>query len=92
MQQESAHVLGLQALAWLAADPDRLHGFLAACGIDPATLAARAADPEILGAVLDHLLQDDQTVMDFCNEHGLPYTAPGAARSALPGGQSWHWT
>ncbi|MCX7286657.1 MAG: DUF3572 domain-containing protein [Rhodobacterales bacterium] len=92
MQQESAYVLGLQALAWLAADPDRLHGFLASSGVDPTTLAAQAADPEFLGAVLDHLLQDDQTVMDFCNETGLPYTAPQAARSALPGGQAWHWT
>ena len=92
MQQESAYVLGLQALAWLAADPDRLQGFMASSGADPATLAASASDPEFLGAVLDHLMQDDQTVMAFCNDHGLAYTAPQAARTALPGGEAWNWT
>lgn len=65
---------------------------MASSGADPATLAASASDPEFLGAVLDYLMLDDQTVMEFCNAHGLPYTAPQAARAALPGGQAWHWT
>jgi Protein of unknown function (DUF3572) len=42
--------------------------------------------------VLDHLLGDDQAVMAFCDAHGLPYTAPLAARSVLPGGETLHWT
>ena len=92
MQQESAQILGLQVLAWLASDPDRLQGFMASSGADPGTLAASARDPGFLGAVLDHLMQDDQTVIAFCDQHGLSYTAPQTARAALPGGEAWHWT
>jgi hypothetical protein len=46
----------------------------------------------VLGAVLDHLLGDDQMVIAFCDAHGLPYTSPLAARAALPGGDTLHWT
>ena len=92
MQQESAHVLGLQALGWLAGDPDRLSGFMAASGADAASLRLGATDPGFLAAVLDHLLQDDTRVTEFCDAQGLPYTAPLAARAALPGGDMLHWT
>lgn len=92
MQQESAHVLALQALAWLVSDDDRLAGLMAESGIDPSSLRLHAGEPEVLGAVLDHLLRDDQAVIAFCDAHGLPYTAPMTARAQLPGGDSLHWT
>jgi hypothetical protein len=92
VQQDSAHVIALQALAWIASDDDRLARLLAESGIDTADLRSHASDPEVLGAVLDHLLGEDQAVMAFCDAHGLPYTAPLAARAALPGGTSLHWT
>jgi hypothetical protein len=92
LQQDSAHVIGLQALAWLAADPDRIAGFMAASGANAGDLRAQAADPDFLGAVLDHLMTDDTMVIAFCDAHQLPYTAVQAARAGLPGGASWHWT
>jgi hypothetical protein len=92
VQQESAHVIALQALAWIVSDDDRLAALMSNSGIDPAGLRGKADDPEVLGAVLDHLLGDDQAVMAFCDAHGLPYTAPLAARSVLPGGETLHWT
>jgi hypothetical protein len=92
VQQESAHVIALQALAWIVSDDDRLASLMAESGIDPAGLRAHAGEPEVLGAVLDHLLRDDQAVMDFCDAYGLPYAVPLSARSALPGGDSLHWT
>jgi hypothetical protein len=92
VQQDSAQVLALQALAWIAGDEDRLAGFMAQTGAGPAELRARAADPDFLGAVLDFLLTDDQFVIGFCDSQGLPYTAPQTARAALPGGASFHWT
>jgi Protein of unknown function (DUF3572) len=92
LKQDSAHVIALQVLAWIVADDDRLAGLLAASGLDPATLRTRASDPVVLGAVLDHLLGDEQAVIGFCDTHALPYTAPLAARSALPGGEMMHWT
>jgi hypothetical protein len=92
VQQDSAHVIALQALAWLVADDDRLARLMAESGIDPSRLRSHADDPEVLGAVLDHLLGDDQAVIAFCDAHRLPYTSPFAARSVLPGGDSMHWT
>lgn len=92
MQQESAHVIALQALAWIVSDPDRLTLLMSESGLDPATLRRSAGAAETLGAVLDHLLRDDQAVIAFCDAHGLAYTDPMSARAALPGGDSLHWT
>jgi hypothetical protein len=92
VQQDSAYVIALQALAWIASDDDRMAALMANSGIDPATLRAQADDPGVLGAVLDHLLGDDQAVIAFCDAHGLPYTSPLAARAVLPGGETQHWT
>jgi hypothetical protein len=92
VQQESAHVIALQALAWIVSDDDRLAALMAESGIDPASLREKAGEPEVLGAVLDHLLRDDQAVMAFCDAHALPYSAPMSARALLPGGDSLHWT
>ena len=42
--------------------------------------------------MLDFLLTDDRLVIAFCDDAGLPYTAPAEARAALPGGATMHWT
>lgn len=92
MTPETAQVLALQALAWIAAEDEVFPQFLAATGADLADLRARAAETEFQGAVLDFLLQDDAWVVAFCDGHGHPYSAPQAARLALPGGSEMHWT
>lgn len=92
MTPEKAQVLALQALAWIAAEDAVFPLFLAATGTGLADLRARAAEPEFQGAVLDFLLQDDAWVIAFCDGHGHPYSAPQAARLALPGGAEMHWT
>ncbi len=90
--REAAETVGAQALEWLAGDPDQLTGFLAATGMSPRELMEQASDPRLLGAVLDHLMGSDELVMAFCDAIGLNYLAPQAARAALPGGETWHWT
>jgi hypothetical protein len=92
MQQESAQILALQALAWLVADDELLSAFLDATGAGMSDLRARAGDADFQGAILDFLMMDDQRVIAFCDQHALPYTAPQAARAALPGGAPVHWT
>lgn len=87
-----AEVVGLQALAWVAADEGRLAAFLAATGADIGALRTRAADPSLLAAVLDFVLQDDRTVLAFAAAQDLPPQAAAAARAALPGGDLPHWT
>ena len=90
--RESAEILAIGALGWLAAEEDLLPVFLGNTGADMADLKAQAADPEFLGAVLDFLLMDDAWVIRFCDAAGHDYAAVMAARAALPGGAQVHWT
>ena len=92
MQPEAAQILALHALAWVAADDVLLPRFMEASGSSSSDLRARAADADFLAAVLDFLLQEDSWVIAFCDANALPYTAPQAARTALPGGEAMHWT
>lgn len=92
MQQDLAETIGLKALAWLAGNDELLPVFLGSTGAGEADLRARAADPAFLGAVLDFISMDDAWVIAFCDQAGLAYTDPMAARLALPGGGQVHWT
>lgn len=92
MRQEVAETLALRALGWVAGQDDLLARFLDQSGAGPSDLAANAADPRFLGAVLDFLLTEDALVTGFCDAFGLPYGDPMQARAILPGGQTPHWT
>ena len=63
--------MALQGLGFLAARPDELERFLRNSGLDAGELRARAADPDVLRAVVEFLLADDGLVCDFCEEHGI---------------------
>ena len=91
-RQESAEVTALQALGWVASDPDRLGAFLNMTGASSGDLAQSAAEPAFLGSVLDFLLSEDALVIGFCDSLNLPYDTPMRARADLPGGAQWHWT
>ena len=90
--RETAEVLGLQALGWLASNDDLLPSFLGSTGATEDDLRARASDPAFLGAVLDFLMMDDTWVVSFCDVHNIPYDRIMPARAALPGGEQVHWT
>lgn len=90
--RETAETIGAQALAWLAGEPERISAFLSLSGMAPQELMARAAEPALLGAILDFVMTEDHMVIAFCDAAGLGYTVPQAARAALPGGEVWHWT
>ncbi|CAN1575079.1 Protein of unknown function DUF3572 [Paracoccaceae bacterium] len=92
MHEDAATVIALQALGWLAADDELFPVFLGATGAGAGDLRARAVDPLFHGAVLDFLMQEDRWITAFCDQNGLPYTAPQAARAALPGGDVPNWT
>lgn len=92
MQRETAETIGLQALGWLVGNEQLLPVFLGSTGASEGDLRAGAADPAFLASVLDFLALDDRWVMAFCDDAGLDYTAPGAARMQLPGGQDMNWT
>lgn len=89
---DQAETLALQALAWLAGDEDLLGAFLAASGLGPHELMARAGEPEVLAAVMDFILAEDGRVGSFCATAGLACDRLAAVRAALPGGDAPAWT
>jgi hypothetical protein len=69
--QEVAEIVAVQALSFLASDPERLGRFLTASGIGPQTLRSAAADPKFLAGVLDFIVRDDDTVKAFADASKL---------------------
>lgn len=92
LTREAAETIGLQAVAWLAANDDLLPVFLGATGASEADFRIGLEDPDFQGSVLDFLLMDDAWIMAFCSAADVQPEAPMAARAALPGGGTVHWT
>ena len=81
--REVAEIVAVQALSFVAGDPERLGVFLAETGIGPETLRSAAADPRFLAGVLDFVLRDDATVKAFAAASELDPTTIAAAREVL---------
>jgi len=85
-KSQAAEIIALQALAFLASDDDWLGRFMALSGINGEGLKARAGEPELLAAVLDHVLGDESLLFLFCEDANLPPETPQQARHSLAGG------
>jgi len=83
--REQAEVIALQALAWLIADEDLAGRFLVMTGCDGQSLRQRAGQPEVLGSVLDFLLDNEPALLDFTQSAHMAPDAIGRARQRLPG-------
>jgi len=82
---EEAEVIALQALGFLAAEPERLSRFMDLSGLGLDAIRASASDPAFLGGLLDHLLADQSLLLIFAEEHGLKPDRIGQLRRKLPG-------
>lgn len=89
---DHAEATALAALRWIAEDEARLAGLMTQAGVSPSTLRTRAAEPEFLGFVLDHVLGDEALAADFSAAAGLAEDGLRRARAALPGGDGPDWT
>ena len=92
LNAEAAELLALQALGWLASQPERIGAFLSMTGAASDDIRARAKDPEFLGFVLDFLLADEAALIEFCEDENISPDRPMRARAALPGGDLPNWT
>ena len=63
--REVAEIVAIQALSFVAGDPERLGLFLAESVIGPETFRSAAADPPFLASVLGFVFRDDATVKAF---------------------------
>ncbi len=82
---EAAEMLAVQALAFIAEDPERMGAFLGATGIAPETIRDAARSPDFLGGVLEHMLADESLLLAFADGAGLDPAEIAQARSALGG-------
>ena len=85
-RREAAESLAIQALSFIAADPERLGRFLAVSGIGPERIRAAAREPLFLAGVLDHLAGDERLLLSFASEIGFDPADIAKAREALGGG------
>lgn len=92
VSRESAETIGLQAVAWLAANDDLLPVFMGATGASEDDFRQGLDDPAFQGGVLDFIMMDDAWTQAFCDAQGLAYDMPMRARHGLPGGGDVHWT
>lgn len=83
--REWAETVAIQALGFLAAEPDRLGRFLALTGIAPESLRAAAGEPNFLLGVLDYLAGDDALLQEFAMASELPPEDAIKARDMLAG-------
>ena len=86
--REAAEMLAVEALSFLAGEPGRLAGFLAATGIDAGAIRDAANAPGFLAGVLEHMLADENLVLAFADSAGIDPAAIARARATL-GGRKW---
>lgn len=90
--RESADAIAIQALGFIAADPELLPRFLALTGIEAAAIRQAAREPGFLAGVLQFILAHEPTLIRFSENSGIaPATVSGALRH-LPMGDDRHQT
>jgi hypothetical protein len=81
--RETAEMLAIQALAFIAEEPERLNLFLVSTGIEAAEIRTAAREPGFLAGVLAHMLSDESLLIAFADSAGIDPAAVARARSAL---------
>ena len=84
-ERVAAEALAVAALAFIAAEPERLGRFLAMSGIGPDSIRATAHEPQFLLGVLDHLAADEPLLIAFAAENAIPPSAVMEARDTIAG-------
>jgi Protein of unknown function (DUF3572) len=83
--REAAEMLAIQALGFIAGEPERLEAFLAATGLTLDRLRESATEPDFLAGVLEHMLADESLLLAFAESAAIDPAAVARARNALGG-------
>jgi hypothetical protein len=90
LTRQNAETIAIEALGFVAADPELLPRFLAITGIEAQSIREAAREPGFLAGVLQFILAHEPTLMKFSEASGLaPATVAGALRR-LPLGDDSH--
>jgi Protein of unknown function (DUF3572) len=80
LDREGAETIAVQALGFLAGEPQRFVRFLTLTGLTIEDVRARAGTADLLAAVLSHLTSDESLLLTFTAE---THVAPDAIAPAL---------
>jgi Protein of unknown function (DUF3572) len=83
---QAAEELAIQALTFIAGDPERLARFLNETGIGAAGIRDAAGTPGFLAGVVEYVSADEKLLTDFAAEAGIDPARIGQALRALGGG------
>ncbi len=88
MPAKIAERLAIQALSYIAEEPERLGRFLAITGIGPDQIRTASAEPGFLAGVLGYLASDEQLAAAFAAKIACSPSDIAKAHIAL-GGEPW---
>jgi hypothetical protein len=83
--REAAEITAIQALGYIAEEPERLEAFLAATGLTIERIREAARQPDFLAGVLEHMLADESLLIAFAASAGIDPTDVARAHHALAG-------
>jgi hypothetical protein len=85
--RQTAETLAIQALAFIAKEPERLGFFIAATGIGPDRIRDAARSPDFLAGVLEHMLSDENLLVAFADRAEIDPAEIARAHDVL--GKVW---
>jgi Protein of unknown function (DUF3572) len=85
--RQTAEMLAVQALAFIAEDDGRLSGFIVSTGIAVQSIRDAAREPNFLAGLLEHILADENLLIAFAASAGIDPAEVARARQAL--GKVW---
>jgi hypothetical protein len=83
--REAAEMLAIQALGFIAEEPERFDRFLGITGIELSGIRAAAREPGFLAGVLEHMLGDESLLIAFATSTGIDPAEVARGRGALGG-------
>ncbi len=83
--REAAEMLAIQALSFIAEEPERFNRFLGITGIELSQIRNAAREPGFLAGVLEHMLGDESLLIAFVTSAGIDPAEVARARGALGG-------
>ena len=86
LNREQAEILALEALAWLAGQPDAIAKFLTMSGLEASELRLAVGDSGLQSSVLDYLLANENLLLEFCENASIKPQEVHSARYRLGGG------
>ena len=85
LAKHDAERIAVDALAYIAGEPELLDRFLALTGLDPAEIRQSAGEPGFLAGVLDFLVDHESFLIVYATSKNWPPERIVAARNTLSG-------